>query len=228
VPDQDAGEDAPSCDPLGDAIEALFPLAAFAGVAQVLDLPEDPKILAWLRSWLLPEFRCFLGSGSGKRLSREEKIERAEKLHDAAVALDALLGPGGVWSWLPLEFWDSNLETDQFTDTLRIFAREVETQIQRLRCSQGQGGRPRKDDARQLGADLIRVFATISRKRPKDLDFKKFKRFAGAVFRCLRTRVPAVAGQIPATPRALHDMLKDVWKFEVDQENEKPPLVKSE
>jgi hypothetical protein len=190
-------------------------------MAKALHLPEEPETLCWLRSLLLPEFRSFVEDCSGQKVSREERIAGLEKLHDAAAALDVLLGPGGTRSGLPRRFWGSNLITDQFTDTLRVLAREADKQIQRVRSSPGQGGRPRKDAARQLGKDLIRVYEKMMGKKAKDLNFERFHQFAAAAYRCLRVSVPGVDGEIPPSPRALRDGLREIWKTVASKQNEK-------
>jgi hypothetical protein len=125
-----------------EAFEAQFKPDDFVGVARPLTYPgtRNPGMAP---GPLLPEFRFFVESCLAEKLSPKERIDRAEKLRDAAAALDALLGPGGARSGLSRRFWGSNLITDQFTDTLRILAHEVDSQIQRLRSSsRGRAGRP--------------------------------------------------------------------------------------
>jgi hypothetical protein len=210
--DQDAGDEA-SRDEIVDleAFEAQFKQDDFAGVAEALGLPPDPETLAWLRSLLLPEFRFFVATCPGEKVSREERIDRAKKLRDAAATLDNLLGPGGARSGLPRRFWASGVMTDQFRDTLRVLAREADAQVQRLRSSPpGQGGRPPKSAARQLGVDLIRVFEKLTQKRAKDLEFNEFYRFAAAAFQCLAVSVPGTNSAFPALS-ALPAALRESW-----------------
>jgi hypothetical protein len=227
--DQDAGDEAARDEIAAlEAFEAQFKPDDFAEVAQALGLAPEPETLVWLRDLLLPEFRFFVGSGLADKPSREERIDRLEKLHDAAATLDALLGPGGARSGLSRRFWGSNLITDQFTDTLRILALEAEKQIQRLRSSPGQGGRPRKDAARQLGKDLIRVYQKIMRKRAKDLNFESFYDFGAAAAHCLRATVPGVDAEIPRSPRALREDLQEIWKSVANKQNEKPLPLKTQ
>jgi hypothetical protein len=229
VPAQAAGDEG-FRDEIADleAFEAQFKPDDFVGVAHALGLPPDPETLAWLRDLLLPEFRFFVESCSGEKLSREERIDRAEKLRDTAVALAALLGPGGARSGLSRRFWGSNLITDQFTDTLRVLAVEAERQIERLRASRGIGGRPPKEAFRQLSADLVRVYEKITREGVKDLNFDRFYRFAVAACRCLRAVVPAVNGEIPRSPRALREGLREIWKSVANKQNEKPLPLKTQ
>jgi hypothetical protein len=165
--DQGAGDEA-SRDQIAalQAFEAQFKPEDFAGVAQALRLPEEPETLCCLRNLLLPEFRLLVESCSGAKATREEKISRLEKLRGEATALEALLGPGGTQSGLSRRFWGSNLITDQFTETLRVLALEAGRQIQRLRSSPGKRGRRRKDAARQLGKDLIRVYEKLFKWEP--------------------------------------------------------------
>ena len=199
-----------------------------AGVAQSLGLLPEPESLACVRDLLLPEFRFFVASCPGETLSREERIAQLEELRDAAATLDASLGPGGTRSGLSRRVWGSNLISDQFTDTLRVLAVEADRQIHRLRSSPGEGGRPRKDAARQLGKDLIRVYEKRMEKRAKDLNFERFYRFAAAAYCCLRAGVPAVDGETPGTPRALRDGLREIWKSVVNKQNEKPLPLKTQ
>jgi hypothetical protein len=222
VSDQDGGEEAPCDDPLWDAFEARFSPEAFAGVAQALGLPGGPETLSWLRGLLLPEFQHFVETCPGQKVSREERIHRLAKLGEAAANLDTLLGPGGARSGLPRRFWGSDLITDQFTDTLRILAVEADRQIHRLRSSPGRGGRPRRDAARQLGKDLIRVYEKITGERAKDLNFERFRRFAAAAYRCLRVSVPAAETELPPSSRGLHDLLQSIWKLVLHKQSEKP------
>jgi len=228
VSDQDGGEEASWDDPLRDAFEARFPPEAFAGVAQALGLPEEAETLSWLRELLLPAFRFFVESSPGQRVSREERIDRLEKLRDAATGLDTSLGPGGSRSGLSRRFLGSKLITDQFADTLLTLAREADIQIQRLRSSRGQGGRPRKDAARQLGQDLIGVYEKMTGKKAKDLNYEKFHRFAAEAYRCLRAGVPAVEKGLPSPARGLHDLLQPIWKLVVNKQSEKPLLPNTE
>src|SRR5262249_47078986 len=92
-----------------EAFEAKFKPDDFTWVAHALRLPEEPETLSWLREMLLPEFRFFVESCSGRKVSREEKIDRLGKLRNAAATLDILLGPGGTRSGLPRRLWGSNL-----------------------------------------------------------------------------------------------------------------------
>jgi hypothetical protein len=220
--DQDADDEA-AHDEIADleAVEDKFKPEDFAEVAEALDLPAKPEILAWLRDLLLPEFRFFIESCPGEELSRDERIDRARKLRDTARALDTLLGPGGARSGLSWRFW--GLITDQFTDTLRGLAHQADRQIQRLRSSPpGQAGRPPKGAFRQLGAGLIRIFEKMTRKRAKDLDFDEFGRFAAAACHCLRVRVPEADRAFPVSPRALRDGLLKTWNSVVKTQSEKP------
>jgi hypothetical protein len=215
--DQGIGDDGSLDDPLGDAFEEDFQPEKFARVAQALDVPEDLETLVWLRDLLLPSIRL-LGEGRpAPKLSHKKRIGRLKKLREAAVTLEALLGPGGSKSGLPWRMWGSKLLTDQFTGTLRVLALEADKQIQR----RGQGGAPPKDEARQLGEDLIGVYEKLMRKRAEDLDFGRFNRFAAAVFSCMRSCAPTIGRKIPPTPRTLRDMLREVWELEVDPKDEK-------
>jgi hypothetical protein len=227
-------DEAPSSEPSRDdiadleAFEARFPPGAFTVVAQALDLPEDLETLVWLRNLLVPEFRFFVESCPGEWFSRDERIARLEALRGAAVTLDRALGPGGVKFDLPRRFWGSDLITDRFIDTLRVLAREVNNQIQRLRASPGRRGRPRKDAARQLGKDLIRVYEKIMGKRAKDLNFGRFYRFAAAASRCLRDSVPEVDGEFHLSQSTLRESLREIWKSVANKQNEKPVLLKTQ
>jgi hypothetical protein len=202
-----------------EAFEAKFKPEDFVDVGHALRLTEEPETLSWLRELLLPEFRYFVESCSGRKVSREEKIDRLGKLRNAAATLDVLLGPGGTQSGLPRRLWGSNLITDQFTDTLRVLSLEADQQVRRLRASTRRGGRPRKDAVRQLGEDLIRVYEKIKGGEAKDLDLKGFHRFAAAAFRCLRVSMPGYDGGFPPSPRALRDVLGKIWNH---KKNEKP------
>jgi hypothetical protein len=227
--DQDADDEA-ARDEMADleAVEDKFKPEDFAEVAEALDLPAQPEILAWLRDLLLPEFRFFIESCPGEGFSRDEQIARLDELRVAAITLDRSLRPGGTIMHLSRRFWGSDLITDQFIDTLRVLAVEAGKQIQRLRSSRGQEGRPRKDAARQLGRDLIRVYEKIITKRDKDLNFGRFYRFAATAFRCLRVSVPAVGGEFPVSQRALRDSLREIWNSASNKQNEKPLPLKTQ
>jgi hypothetical protein len=222
VSDRDESAEAPEDDPLWDTFEASFPLEAFAEVAQAVDLPEDPETLAWLRDLLLPEFRFFVESCPGEEFSHEERITRLEGLRDAAVTLDRSLGPGETLLRFPRRVWDSDLITDQFIDTLRILALEAGKQIQRLRSSRGQEGRRRKDAARQLGKDLLRVCQTIMRQRARDVDCDCFYRFAQAACGCLRASMRHLDRHLFQSPRQLRVEIREIWSSRVNKQNEKP------
>jgi hypothetical protein len=218
MPDQVAADEA-SRDQIADleAFEAKFKPENFAGGAHTLCLTDDPETLCCLRSLLLPEFRFFIESCSGAKATREEQVSRLERLRNTATELDGLLGPGGSQSGLPRRLWGSNLISDQFTQTLGVLALEAERQIQRLRSSpQGRAGRPRKETFRQLGADLIRTFEKITRRKAKDLHFDDFYLFAAAACRSLRVAVPAVEAHLPQSVRALRESLLETWKSVVN------------
>src|SRR5262252_4129341 len=89
--------------------EAKFKSEDFADVAHVLGLSgEEPETLLCLREHLVPEFRFFVESCSGPRLSREDRIERLGNLRRAAAALSNSLAGGGAIADLPRS-WFSEL-----------------------------------------------------------------------------------------------------------------------
>jgi hypothetical protein len=104
---------------------------------------------------------------------------------------------------------------------MRALAGEAEMQIRRLQsAARGRVGRP-LEAFRQLGDDLFRVFEKTTRKTAEEPDFNRFYRFAAAVCRCLHDSAPEVDGEIPRTPRALRDGLREIWKSATENQNEK-------
>jgi hypothetical protein len=139
-----------------------------------------------------------------------------------------LLEPGGARSNLR-RFWISELAGDQFRKKLRALAGEAEMQIRRLQSApRGRVGRRPLEAFRQLGDDLIRVFEKTTRKTAEEPDFSRFYRFAAAVCRCLHDSAPEVDGEIPRSPRALRDGLREIWKSVTKKQNEKPLPIKDQ
>jgi hypothetical protein len=192
-----------------EAFEAPIPAGRFCRVAYALGLLIEPESLSCLRRRLLPEFRFFLPSCPGERLSRDDRIIRLQRLHNAATALPRLLPP--VSSLLPRKYLGHELLNDQFGATIGSLADDAALQIQRLRASRDQAGRPRLEAFRQLGEDLIRVYRTIGAKKAVALEWDGFCRLAVVACRCLESRVPAVVADFPESPRAMRDNLQEVW-----------------
>src|ERR1700730_5563769 len=192
-----------------EAFEAQFTPGDFAGVADALGLPAEPETLSCLRSLLLPEFRTFVALSPGDRLSRDDRITRLQRLHDAATALRRSLTLAR--SLLPRKYLGPELLSDQFRATLRSLADDAAAQIRRSRASRGKPGRPRLEAFRQLGEDLIRVYRTLEAKTAVVSEWDDFYRFAVAACRCLESCVPAVVADLPKSQRAMRDNLREVW-----------------
>jgi hypothetical protein len=89
-----------------------------------LGLLTEPESLSCLRRRLLPEFRFFLASCPGERLSRDDRIIRLQRLHNAATALPRSLPP--VSSLPPRKYLGHELLNDQLGATIGSLADDGE------------------------------------------------------------------------------------------------------
>jgi hypothetical protein len=203
------------------AFEAQFPLEAFSEVAGALRVDPEPETLSTLRLLLLPEFYFFFVTCPGGESSREERIRQLEKLRDTATDLLKYARITGGLSRTLREAAVGAARDDQFKATVQRLADEADEKILRLRSSRGRAGRPPKNSFRQLSADLIRVYENLTGQEAQEPDWQSFSVFAAAAGRCLRTYLPGVQKELPGSPSAFRDTVREVWASRGKAETEK-------
>lgn len=234
MPDED-GDDAAFQIAHQLAFEERFSPEAFAVVAEALGLPTEAEILAGVRRLLLDKFYFFFMSIEGMGFSRDQRVKRLEDLRDAAASLlRSVRQHGGFWEprlVLDKAVWDEKVGT-----TVRRLVEGADVQILKLLSSRGRGGRPPKDQFRQLAADLVRVYERITNseaKRPDWIGGSKyggnFYKFAVAAERCLRANIsePEVLKVLPVSAAAIGDGLRSHWTSIRELSGEKPSLYKT-
>jgi hypothetical protein len=218
-----------------EAFEARFPPEGFAGVAEALGWHPDQETLAAIRTRLLPGFYFFFVSTEGTVPSRDDRVKRLSEVRDAAAALLSLVRRyGGLidfWSVLDLAAWDEKSRT-----TVERLIEGADAEIRKLLSSRGRGGRPPKDQFRQLAADLVRAYERLTNSEATKPEWSggskfdgKFYEFAVAAERCFRVKVSEreVLKELPATSAALGDGLRKHWPSIREMAREKLKIRKT-
>ena len=215
--DREADEKAPLDDP--DAFEARFPPEAFEPIAQALNVAPTPKNLATLTRWLIPHLeRGFSGIVVKKRtISGRRKELRG--LRDAlALVSRASHRLPSVASARTLGDLDND-EDEKFVAALQRVYHRVDKQLHELEATPARRGPKPKTAFRNFTPDLVWLYERMTEgeaKKPYWLGDSRsygsdFYRFAVAVWKCLRERLPELKDALPDSEGALAQELQDHW-----------------
>jgi hypothetical protein len=201
-----------------ERFEARFPPEVFVGVAEALGWYPEPEVLTALRNRLLPPFYFFFDSTKGTAPSRDDRVKRLSEVRNAAATFLSLVRRYRYlmdFLFLDETEWDEKSRT-----SIERLIAGADAQINKLRASRGRGGRPAKDQFRQLAADLVQEYERLTNSEASSPDWiggskfnGKFYEFAVAADRCFRAKVSEreVLKELPDTRAALGDALRKHW-----------------
>lgn len=207
-------------DPEREEFEARFPPDAFEPVVKALGFRPTSENLEALKGWLMPHLDQSYSGSVVKRPSRKDGITKLAKLRDAlALVGDASLSRSGTAA-LPWTVGDLIDGADEkFAATVRRLQQGVEKRLQDLQGTPGRRGPKPKSAFRDFAPDLIWIYEGMTgseAKKPHWLPDSgtyggEFYRFAGAVWKCVRTYLPEHKDILPTSEGALAQELQEHW-----------------